>query len=140
MITAAILIKLTADTPGLTLDQNAFWEEAPLQRDGTPAEGVWLVTRGGNQTTARGTNQLTTMDFYVAFKNKTKTEKTIESISEWIRTNKTICELSGAVGDSRYNFTNIRIRPATTPTNYGATENGLIVKMASAQVYYDINQ
>lgn len=140
MITAAILIKLTTDTQGLTLDQNAFWEEAPLQRDGTPAQGVWLVTRGGNQTTARGTNQLTTMDFYVAFKDKTKTEKTIQTISEWIRNNKTICELSGTVGDSRYNFTNIRIRPATTPTNYGATENGLIVKMASAQVYYDINQ
>ena len=140
MITAAILIKLTTDTQGLTLDQNAFWEEAPLQRDGTPAQGVWLVTRGGNQTTSRGTNQLTTMDFYVAFKDKTKTEKTIQTISEWIRNNKTICELSGTVGDSRYNFTNIRIRPATTPTNYGATENGLIVKMASAQVYYDINQ
>jgi len=140
MITAAILIKLTTDTQGLTLDQNAFWEEAPLQRDGTPAQGVWLVTRGGNQTTSRGTNQLTTMDFYVAFKDKTKTEKTIQTISEWIRNNKTICELSGTVGDSRYNFMNIRIRPATTPTNYGATENGLIVKMASAQVYYDINQ
>lgn len=139
MITAAILIKLTTDTQGLTLDQNAFWEEAPLQRDGTPAQGVWLVTRGGNQTTGRGTNQLTTMDFYVAFKDKTKTEKTIQAISEWIRSNQTICELSGTVGDSRYNFTNIRIRPATTPTNYGATENGLIVKMASAQVYYDIN-
>ena len=46
--------------------------------------------------------------------------------------------MSGSVGGTTYKFTNVRIRPATTPENYGATENGLIVKIASADLVYDL--
>lgn len=140
MITAALLIKMTEDIPGLTLDKNAFWEELPLQRDGTPAYGTWIVTRGSAQGDAKAINNRSIADIYIALKDKTKTEAMHSTISQWIRNHRTICELSGTVGDSRYDFTNIRIRPATTPTEYGATTNGAIVKLASAEIYYDIKQ
>lgn len=139
MITLAILQKMAADgVADLQVDKNFFWEEAPLQKNGEPAQGVWIVTRGGSlATTPHGLNQRTTADFYVAFNDKTKTEATLRDILTWIRANLGICELSGRVGDNRYRFENIRIRPTASPTNYGTTTNGMIVKLASAEIYYD---
>ena len=141
MITLAI-IKQMADeeVAGLVLDEDFFWEELPLQKDGKPAQGVWLVTRGGSLVnTPKGLNQKTTIDFYVAYQNKAKAEATHEAILAWLRENVAICELSGSVGGSSYSYANIRIRPATTPQNQGVTTNGNVVKMASVDVTYDLN-
>lgn len=139
MIALAILEKMATDqVAGLQLDKDFFWEEAPLQKDGNPAQGVWLVTRGGSAiNTPKGLNQHSTLDFYVAFANKAKTEATHADIVAWIRQNPAICALSGTVKGGSYSFSNIRIRPTTTPQNYGATENGVIVKFASVEVIYD---
>lgn len=141
MITLALLKQLADDqVANLTIDKDLFWEEMPLQKDGKPATGVWIVTRGGNAGDAKGRNQRSTVDFYVALANKPKTEAVHQAILRWIIANRCFCELSGIVGDTAYSFSNVRLRPATTPQNYGATENGLIVKIASAEVIYDLNQ
>ena len=139
MITLAILEKMASDGgAGLKVDKDFFWEELPLQKDGKPAEGVWIVTRGGSaRNTPNGINQQTTIDFNVAYANKVKAETTLVAIAAWSRNNLGICELSGTVGGSSYAYTNIRIRPTTTPQNYGATENGNNVKLASADVRFD---
>lgn len=139
MITAALLTKMAEDLSDITIDQNAFWEELPLMKNGKPAQGIWIVTRGGWETNTKAINCQTTADIYVAYNDKTKTEAVHAEISKWIRENRAICELSGTIGDSRYDFTNVRIRPATTPSESGITSNGNIVKIASATVYYDIN-
>ncbi len=140
MITLAIMKKMATDgVANLTIDDNFFWEELPLQRDGKPAEGVWIVTRGGSAVnTPHGINQKTTIDFYVAISNKPTAEAIQRDILAWIRSNRVICSLSGSVGRNSYAFSNIRINPETTPQNYGATENGNIVKLASANVVYDL--
>lgn len=142
MITLAILQQMAEDgVAGLTIDRDLFWEEAPLQKDGNPAQGVWLVTRGSYiANNPHGINQHSTVDFYVAFNDKTKTETVLRQIQEWLRDNPGICELSGAVGDSRYSYKNIRIRATTTPSNQGVTGNGVIVKNASAEIYYDLDE
>lgn len=140
MITLAILQVMTNDIADLELDENAFWEELPLQSNGKPAQGVWLVTRGGSLTnTPNGFNQKATIDIYVAYQNKAYAELLHGEILEWIRNNSYICDLSGNAGGSgiQYEFKNVRIRPTTTPQNYGATENGNIIKMASADIVYD---
>ena len=140
MITLAILKQMAAEqVASLTLDKDFFWEEAPLQKDGKPAQGVWIVTRGGTAiNTPNGINQQTTIDFYTAYQNKAHAEAVLADIAEWIRNNPCICELSGTVGDgSSYKFENVRIRPTTTPANYGATLNGNIVKAVSADIRYD---
>lgn len=139
MITLALLKQMVADgVANLTIDKDLFWEEAPLQKDGKPASGVWLVTRGGNAGDPKGRNLHSTVDFYVAFANKPKTEAIHQSILEWIMRSKCFCELSGSVGSTTYAFENVRIRPTVTPQNYGATENGLIVKIASAEIIYSL--
>lgn len=142
MITLAIFRQMVADgVADLEKDKNFFWEEAPLQHDGKPAKGVWLVTRGGDISNSRkGLNMRTTVDFYIAFGNKAKAEATYMAIQEWLRGHKVICGLAGEVDKYTYAFRNIRIRPSQSPQNAGATENGLIVKVASILVIYDESQ
>ena len=141
MITLAILEQMAADeVAGLVIDKNAFWEQAPLQKDGQPASGVWLVTRGGSaMNSPKGLNLRSTVDFYVALANKPKTEAVHAAILDWILKNPCFCELAGSVGGTSYNFSNVRIRPTTTPENYVVTQNNLVVKIASAELVYDIN-
>lgn len=142
MITLAILRQMVHDNVAdLEIDQNCFWEQAPLQRDGSPASGVWLVTRGGNASNSpKGLNLRSTVDFYVALANKPKTEAVHQEILEWLIDNPCICELNGSVGGTTYSFSNIRIRPTTTPQNYMITANNLVVKIASAELVYDIKR
>lgn len=141
MITLALFEKMDEDkVAGLTKNKDFFWEEMPLQKDGKPAQGVWLITRGGDNSLSRkGLNMRSTVDFYVAFKNKVQTETVQRLIQEWLTTTLGFCELSGSVGGMPYSYTNIRVRPTTTPENAGVTENGLIVKVTSAQLIYDNN-
>lgn len=139
MITLALLEQMALEeVAGLQIDENLFWEEMPLQREGKPAQGVWIVTRGGSSGDAKGRNERSTVDFYVALANKPMTEAVHQCILKWIIANPCFCDLSGSVGGTTYHFTNIRLRPTTTPQNQGATENGLIVKIASAEVIYDL--
>lgn len=141
MITLALFTKMVQDqVADLTRNVDFFWEEAPLQKDGKPAKGVWLVTRSGDDSNSpKGLNLKSTVDIYVAFKNKAQTEVVHQQILDWIIANPTICELSGTVDGTTfgYAFSNIRIRPTTTPENIGMTENGLIVKVASVLLTYD---
>lgn len=142
MITLAILEQMEyEEVAGIKVDTNAFWEQAPLLKDGKPAQGIWLVTRGGDASNSpKGLNLKSTVDFYVALANKPKTEKVHQQILEWILKNPCICELSGSVGGTTYNYENIRIRPTTTPQNFIVSENGLVIKLASANITYDIKQ
>ena len=139
MITLALFEQMADDGVGeLTRNTDFFWEEMPLQSSGKPANGVWLVTRGGDATRSpKGMNLKTTVDFYVAFGNKVKTESVQKAILDYFLENQCFCELSGSVGGTSYDYKNVRVRATTTPQNDGVTENGLIVKMASYQLVYD---
>lgn len=141
MITLALLQRMVNDNvAGLVIDKNCFWEQAPLQKDGSPASGVWLVTRGGNASNSpKGLNLRSTVDFYVALANKPKTEEVHQQILKWIIRNPCLCRLTGSVGGASYDYTNVRIRPTTTPQNFVVTQNNLVVKIASAEIIYDIN-
>lgn len=148
MITAALYKQMLKDGvaglhEGLPLGgkddgRNFFWEEAPLQIDGKPANGVWLISRGGDISTSHnGLNLRTTVDFYIATASKTLTESIQQQIRDYLTKHMCFCSLSGNAGGVDYRFTNVRVRPTSTPENAGATENGLIVKIASAQLVYD---
>lgn len=148
MITLALFDRMVSEeVAGLIGDENSpkrnfFWEEAPLTIDGEYsklASGVWLITRPGNiDSTTKGLNLKTTVDFYVAFKDKIRIEEVHQAIRHWLTKNRYICHLSSRTGDTAtYQFSNIRIRPTTTPQNSGVTENGLFIKVASALLVYD---
>lgn len=138
MITLALFNQIAEDgVAGLVKNEDFYWEQYPLQ--GEPAAGVWIITRGGDASEGRrGKNLQTTVDFYVCYDNKAKTEQTQQAILEWLLHNACICRLIGSAGNIQYDFENIRIRPTTTPENAGATINGNIVKMASARIIYNL--
>lgn len=143
MITAAIFQKMNEDgVAGLVANENFFWEQVPLDEHGNPIQAVWLVTRGGETNNSpKGLNLRTTVDFYVAFNNKIKTEWVHQEIRKWIVANRGVCELRGTPSTNpeiSYAFDNIRIFPTNTPANNGVTESGLIVKVASAMIVYDL--
>lgn len=142
MIVLALIKRMEEDgVAGLRVDKNLFWEELPLQRNGKPAQGVWAVTRQGDISQARmGKNLRATVDIYVGFNNKLKTASVQAEILNWLFENRAICDLSGFVEGTKYEYKyeNVRIQPTTTPENYGATENGVIVKVASALLIYDL--
>lgn len=139
MITLALFRKMAEDgVAGLVKDRNFFWEEMPLQKNGKPAAGVWIVTRSGSSDNSpTGLNLKATVDFYVAMANKAETELVHSEILDYLMAHPCFCSLTGTVGAVSYSLSNIRVRPTTTPENSGVTENGLIVKMASAQLTYD---
>lgn len=142
MITLALLNQMVSDgVGGLTKNKDFFWEEMPLQKDGKPAQGVWIVTRPGSSAGRNGKNLRTTADFYVAFANKAKTEAIHKAIRSYLMNNLCFCELSGSIDGTSYtySFDNVRLQGATTPQNDGVTENGLIVKVASVSLVYDEN-
>lgn len=141
MITIAIFNQMAQDqTLNLTPNKDFYYEELPLQKNGKPSTGVWLVTRGGSAfATPKGHNLKQTIDFYIADDNKANADKKLEAISAWLRANRCICALSGSAGGNLYSFRNIRIVPATTPLNNGHTDNGMIVKTLSANVVYDLD-
>lgn len=140
MIAAALIYEMeTEQVADLEIDNNFFWEEMPLQKNGQPAQGVWIVTRGGNMDNSiKGLNLASTLDIYVAFSSKAKTEAVHQEIQTWLSKTKYFCKLQGSIGGTTYSFNNIRLRPTTTPQNYGSTENGLIVKVSSVDVFYDV--
>lgn len=144
MITLALFRQMrddhVADLNGTEGDpkRNFYWEEMPVPSDGKFPEGVWLVTRGGSaENSPKGLNLHTTVDFYVTFENKTKTEWVQSEILNYILTNHYFCLLEGDSGGIDYKFTNVRLHPTQTPQNAGTTTNGLIVKVASAELVYD---
>ncbi len=145
MITAGLFKKIADEkVAGLVANETLFWEEMPLDDNGQPREGVWLVTRGGDiENTANGLNLRTTVDFYVAFRNKVQTENVHAQISAWIRNNLSICRLEGTASENpliTYDYYNVRLRSTTTPSNSGITTSGLTVKVASVRVIYDTKQ
>lgn len=139
MITLALYEQMAQDGVGdLTRNKDFFWEEVPLQHDGNPAAGVWLVTRAGSITqSTKGLNLRTTVDFYIATRDKIKTELLHQSIRQYLTKNMCFCKLAGEVKGRSYEYVNVRVRPESTPQNDGSTQNGLIVKVASAQLVYD---
>lgn len=140
MITLALFNQIAEDgVAGLTKNEDFFWEEFPLMKDGKAPAGVWIITRGGDASQGRrGKNLQTTVDFYVCYNNKAKTEATQQAILEWMLQNASICHLGGSAGDIEYEYENIRIRPTTTPENAGMTINDNIVKIASARIVYNL--
>lgn len=138
MITIALLRKMAEDIEDLVLDKNLFCEELPVRPDGSFAQGVWAVSRGGSiANNAEGINLNSVIDIYVALGDRIAIETTHRNIAEWANKNRFICELSGSVGGTYYELSNIRIRQTRTPQNSGITENGVLVKVSSLEVFYD---
>lgn len=134
MVTLHIL-RLLQDAGFGTIDTNLFWEEAPLDANGNPIEGVWIVTRGAPVSRISVTTQA--FDIYERYSNKITTAKKLEAILHYLQDSYgLVCDLPAVPPHSLTNYTNATITPTSGVENVGTDENDKIVKVISGEINY----
>lgn len=135
MITLHVL-KLLEDEGYGTIDTDLFFEEAPLDSQGKPKQGLWIVPRA-SQVTPRNV-RVQQFDIYSRYTNKLTGSKKLEGILDYFEHNSSKpCELPDVPPHSATTYTNIRIIPLSSLETLGSDENGKIVRVISAEIRYN---
>lgn len=135
MITLSILKELENEGFG-TIDSDLFLEEAPLDTQGKPKNGLWLVTRGS--TVSRTNVEIQSLDLYSRFTNKLTGHTKLAEALEWLQeAYGDVCTLPAVAPYTTQTYTNVRIFPTSSIQNAGVDENGKIVRVISFDVYYN---
>lgn len=134
MILLSILKQLQNENFG-TIDVDLFYEEVPLEKDGTPKEGVWIVSRGS--VVNRFNTEIQAFDLYSRYKNKiTGAAKLYEVLNYLKEAYGDVCDLPAALPYSTKVYESVRITPTSGVENVGSDENGKVVRVISGEVYY----
>jgi hypothetical protein len=120
-----------------TIDQDIFWEEVPLDPNGKPYDGIWVVTRGSALNRFNTTTQQ--FDIYSRYANKITGSLKLEQILEKImEAYGDVCTLPTVPPYSLTNYGNVRLRPVSGIENVGSDAQDKIVRVISAEVQYNI--
>lgn len=135
MITLHIA-KLLANAGFGTLDTDIFWEEVPINANGVPRNGIWVVTRGVPIT--RTNLHIQSFDIYARYGNKLTTHQKLESILEYLQTAFVdVCTLPTVPPYSTTVYSNVRIVPTSGIDNVGTDEQDKIIKVVSGEIRWD---
>lgn len=135
MVTLHIL-KLLQDEGFGTVDTNLFWEEVPLDSNGDPKDGIWIVSRGSE--VSRTSLHIQAFDLYARYSNKVTTSQNLENLLEYLQTAfEEVCYLPEFPPYSTNQYTNVRIVPTSGIENVGTDDNEKIVKVISGEVRYN---
>lgn len=134
MITLHIA-KLLADEGFGTLDTDIFWEDAPLDSNGNPKDGVWIVPRGAEVN--RFTIHTQQFDIYSRNKNKVTGSKKLEDILNYLQTAfEEVCELPTVPPHSLTRYYDVTITPVSSIENVGTDDQKKVVRVISGQVTF----
>ena len=129
------LLKLLEDNNFGTIDTDLFFEEAPLDGQGKPKQGCWIVERGTSVN--RFNTQTQNFDIYSRFSNKLTGYKKLEAILDFLQeAYGEVCELPAVPPYSSTVYENVRIEPTSSVENVGTDENNRIVRVISGVVRY----
>lgn len=133
------LLKSLANNGFGTIDTDLFWEEVPLDSEGNPREGLWIVTRGSAVT--RYDSNIQAFDIYARYANKIKTQQKLNDILKyfWSIQGET-CTLPTVPPYSLSAYTNVRIFPTSSVENVGSDEQDKIVKVISGEIRFKEEQ
>lgn len=135
MITLSILKQIETDGFG-TIDTNLFLEEASLDSNGKPKDGLWIVTRGSG--VSRVSVEIQQFDVYSRFANKLTGHKKLEELLDWVQEAfSDICNLPAVAPYTTQSYKNVRIFPTSSIENVGTDENGKIVRVISFEAYFN---
>lgn len=130
------LLKLLEDEGFGVIDTNLFWEEVPLDSNGDPLDGVWIVTRGTEISRTNVGQQA--FDIYARYANKLTTASKLEDILKYLQeAYGEVCELPDVPPYSASVYSNVRIEPVSSVENVGTDENEKIVKLISGIIRYN---
>lgn len=135
MVTLHIL-KLLENNGFGVIDQDLFFEEASLDGNGDPKEGLWIVTRGSAVNRYSVTVQA--FDIYSRYANKLTGYKKLEDILHFLQAAYgEVCELPTVEPYSNTIYKNVRLTPTSGVENVGADENNKIVRVISGEVQFN---
>ena len=130
------ILQLLEDEGFGTIDTDLFFEEAPLDGQGKPKQGCWIVERGTDVN--RLSHQVQNFDIYSRYTNKLTGYQKLEAILNYLQeAYGEVCELPTVTGYSSTVYTNVRIEPTSSVENVGVDENGKVVRSISGIVRYD---
>ena len=130
------ILKLLEQEGFGTIDTDLFFEEAPLDGNGVPKNGIWIVERGA--PASRLTWRVQNFDIYSRYTNKLTGYKKLEDILDYLQEAfSEVCELPIVSPYSTANYYNVRITPTSGVENVGVDENNKIVRVISGTVQYE---
>lgn len=130
------ILKLLEDSGFGTIDTDLFFEEAPLDSQGKPKQGMWIVERGTSVN--RFNTQTQNFDIYSRYTNKLTGYKKLESILEYLQeAYGEVCTLPPVPPHSSTVYNDVRIEPTSSVENVGVDDNGKIVRVISGVVRYN---
>lgn len=117
------------------LDQDIFWEDAPLDSSGKPKDGVWIVARGVPVT--RLNVNMQAFDIYSRYADKVTSSKKLEDILDYLQeAYGSVCDLPTVPGYSETLYTDCSIIPTSGIENVGTDEQDKVVRVISGQVNF----
>ena len=118
-----------------TLDTDIFWEDMPVDSEGNPKNGVWIVTRGTPVTRFTTTNQA--FDIYSRYSNKVTSSKKLEDILDYLQeAYGEVCELPTVPPHSMTRYYDARITPVSAIENVGSDEQDKVVRVISGEIKF----
>lgn len=131
------IAKLLEDNGFGTLDQDIFWEDMPLDAQGDPIDGIWVVARGSALTRINHTVQ--SFDIYSRSSNKLASSKKLEDLLNYLQqAYQEVCDLPTVPPYSMTEYTNVRITPVSGIENVGVDEQDKVVRVISGEVRYAV--
>lgn len=129
------ILKLLENEGFGTIDSDLFFEEAPLDGQGKPKQGCWIVERGTSVN--RFNTQTQNFDIFSRFSNKLTGYKKLEAILEYLQeAYGEVCELPAVPPHSSTVYGNVRIEPTSSVENVGTDVDNMIVRVISGTVQY----
>ena len=129
------IAKLLEDEGFGTIDTDLFWEDVPVNKNGVPKEGVWIVPRGAALTRLNSTLQ--SFDIYSRYTNKVTGSKKLEDILDYLQeAYSDVCELPAVPPYSSTRYYDVQIEPVSGIENVGTDEQDKVVRVISGQIKY----
>lgn len=129
------ILKLLENEGFGTIDTDLFFEEVPLDGNGVPRQGIWIVERGTDVN--RFNTQTQNFDIYSRYTNKLTGYKKLEAILDYLQeAYGNVCTLPAVPPHSSTVYENVRLTPTSSVENVGVDENNKIVRVISGTVQY----
>lgn len=138
MITLHIL-KLLEDNGFGTIDTDLFCEEMPIDKQGNPIQGIWIVSRGSEVNRVDIGNQ--NFDIYSRYTNKLTGAVKLDNILNFLKESYgDVCTLPTVPPHSLTEYYNVRITPTSGVENVGIDDQDKVVRVISGNVKYKIKE
>lgn len=116
-----------------TLDTDIFWEDMPIDAQGKPINGLWVVPRGAEVGRFTATQAF---DIYSRHTNKVVSSKKLEDILAYLQdAYGQVCDLP-EVPQSPYRYYDCLIRPTSAIENVGTDEQNKVVRVISGEITF----